>query len=78
MPFAHAIQSLGLAVQLLIEFRLRQSSTAPVHVLIASMAAPGEIAWVGIKLRCMGHEIPDVSDLVAQGCCARSPQLNLL
>ena len=78
MHNAHATQSLGLVVQICIELRLRQSSPAPVHASIASMAAPGRITSVGIKLRVIAYEIPDLSDLVALGCCARIPQIVFL
>jgi hypothetical protein len=62
-------------MQLLIELRLRQSSTAPVHAFIASMATLGKIACFYINFRCTANEIPDVDDLVALTCCSLTPQL---
>lgn len=42
------------------------------------MGAPGKIACIGFKLGGMPSEILDVSDLVALGCCALTPQFDLL
>ena len=78
MLYAHASWPLGLSVQVFAELRLRQSSTAPVHAFIGSKAALGKIGWVGIKLRSMANEIPDVGDLFGLTFCARTPKLVLL
>jgi hypothetical protein len=42
------------------------------------MATPGKISRVNSKLRGMANEIPDVNDLVALGCCVRTPKLVFL